>query len=228
MPRLVKLVSIALAAVVLGGCGSGPLAPDALAGGSSSPTPGDTPPSGDTSSHFPGDTPPSGSPTRTSTPSSTESPYLPHTCNLVTQKDITNMSKGSVGVITYPAQPQETSGNDPSGGLYSRCFIQLNSQLSDGNGGKDIVGGEVTLKYQTAGASFHFPAQPGDKVLTFASGPYDGYLRFGRVYVRVGDDALLTVEVAIPNYHDTATDRSLQDSWAESIAATALFHIPHP
>jgi hypothetical protein len=106
--------------------------------------------------------------------------------------------------------------------------MRLTSQLSDGQGGKDLAGGEVTIKLQTAGASLNFPP-PADATSVGTANDNTGnqyYTRNGRHYRQIGD-GMVIVEVAIPNYTDTATDRSLQDSWAGSIATFVYFHVPH-
>jgi hypothetical protein len=224
MSRLVKLVPLALAAVLLAGCDRGSLVPVALPSASPSHIPGDTPPS-DSPSHIPGDTPPTGDLPSAGGTSSTQAPYLPqHICNLVTQDDITNITKGAVKAITFPGPPQESTGGDPATGEFARCYTPLNSQLLDALGGKSILGGWVTVKFETTGASLVFPPQATDTVLQNLGD--EAYLRFGRVYVRIGEE-LLIVEVAIVNYHDTTTDRSLQDSWAETFAADVVRHVPH-
>src|SRR5262249_18682647 len=127
MPNLRRLLPIAVALMLLAGCGSGGGTFPSLTSGDNgagtgaptrAPSPGPSPSSADIPPGQEGDTRPSDAYSGTLPPTPTAS--IVGACTLVTQADILNLTLGSVRV-SFPADPQEETGVYPLEGAMSKC-----------------------------------------------------------------------------------------------------------
>ncbi len=211
MPSLVKLLPVALAAVLLAGCGN---TARRLAGVTHQPTPGNGSPScGGV------DTPPCGAtaPPSSAQPTDDAASKIPGACSLITRQDLLDVTD-KVVVLTFDGDMAEEPPRDEAVadlGYTSVCRQKLVSTFSDPTG-VDHIGGSVIVRIQTGGQHKYFPPQPGDTVVP---GLGDAAMTRNATLYVVSGSVLLIIDIGIVNPGaDVAAVVAQELAWAEQLA----------
>ncbi len=218
MPSMVKLLPVALAAILLAGCGNESTAEGLTGEGTHQPTPSGSRTCGGV------DAPPCGSTPTPATSQSTDAAAskIPGACTLITQQDLVDVTSTAV-TLTFDGDMAEEPPHDDSvadRGYTSVCRQSLTSTFYDASGALNHIGGSVIVRIQTGGQEKYFPPQAGDTVVTGLGDA--AMIRYTTLYV-VSGPVLLIIDIGISNpAGDVDAIVAQRLAWAKQLAPRML------